>query len=340
MNYKKKNIKPYLFSIVMPNYNNSNYIKEAINSVLNQTYENWELIIVDDSSTDNSIKIIEKFLKDKRIKLIKLKRNKGVSFVSNIAIDNSSGDLIGILDSDDVLNENALEIMEKTHRDNPEYGLIYSGHYKCDQNLEVMNTFNVLEKIPSGKSLQEMIQVRPLTRPRPSIHFRTFKRKAYDQTKGFDIYQKIYNDRDIYYQLEKITKIKGVNIPLYYWRHHNAPGLFRNPQDKVYQTYYRFLCEYREIERRFNISLPFSNKKKFSPFLINIMYFYLKKYMKNVPTKSMKSLFFDEGYIKRTSNKRQALSYYLNSLLYGFDTKTLKAIFKLFIPGYYKNEEK
>ncbi|GAH35075.1 unnamed protein product, partial [marine sediment metagenome] len=61
------------FSILMANFNNANYIESAINSVLKQTYTNWELIIVDDCSVDDSIKIIKPFLSDKRIKLIQLK---------------------------------------------------------------------------------------------------------------------------------------------------------------------------------------------------------------------------------------------------------------------------
>ena len=68
------------FSILMATYNNANYIETAIKSVINQTYLNWELIIVNDASTDNSIKIIEPFLKDKRIQLIILSKNQGVGY--------------------------------------------------------------------------------------------------------------------------------------------------------------------------------------------------------------------------------------------------------------------
>ena len=70
-----KNSYHYSFSILMANFNNANYIETAINSVLKQTYTNWELVIVDDCSGDESIKLIKPYLRDKRIKLIPLKMN-------------------------------------------------------------------------------------------------------------------------------------------------------------------------------------------------------------------------------------------------------------------------
>ncbi len=60
--------------IILPNYNKGNYLEEAINSVLKQTYTNWFLYIIDDCSSDNSIKVLEKFVDHKNIKIIKLKK--------------------------------------------------------------------------------------------------------------------------------------------------------------------------------------------------------------------------------------------------------------------------
>ena len=95
-------------SIVMPVYNKEKYIKEAIESVLNQSYKDFELVIVDDASTDKSINIIKSF-KDERIKLIELKKNVGVAEAPNIAIRNSSSDIIMRLDADDISDKYRLE---------------------------------------------------------------------------------------------------------------------------------------------------------------------------------------------------------------------------------------
>ena len=97
-----------LISIIIPSYNVENYIAKGIESCLNQSYKNIEIIIVDDGSIDNTIKVIEKYLDDKRLTLIK-KANSGVSATRNIGIKNSNGQYCLFLDSDDWLEPNAIE---------------------------------------------------------------------------------------------------------------------------------------------------------------------------------------------------------------------------------------
>ena len=91
-----------LVSIIMPSYNTANYISESINSVMNQTYKNWELIIVDDCSTDNTDEIVKKFLKDKRIRYFKNNKNSGAAISRNKALREAKGRWIAFLDSDDL----------------------------------------------------------------------------------------------------------------------------------------------------------------------------------------------------------------------------------------------
>ncbi len=92
-----------LVSIIMPLYNCEKYIAETINSVLSQTYTNWELLIVDDFSADNSVQIVKKFAeKDTRIKWWEFERNLGVATARNKAIEKAKGRYIAFLDSDDI----------------------------------------------------------------------------------------------------------------------------------------------------------------------------------------------------------------------------------------------
>lgn len=102
----------------MPAYNSEKYIAETIKSVQAQTYENWELIIVDDCSTDKTVNIIRKFIyHDSRIKLILLDKNQGASQARNLSLDNTTGRFISYLDSDDLWKNNKLsrqiEFMKK-----------------------------------------------------------------------------------------------------------------------------------------------------------------------------------------------------------------------------------
>lgn len=101
-------------SIIMPNYNGQDFVTKAIESVLAQTYTDWELVICDDCSTDNSLQIIEPYTqRDSRIKLIKNEVNRGVADTRNKAIELASGDYIAFLDSDDSWYPQKLELQMK-----------------------------------------------------------------------------------------------------------------------------------------------------------------------------------------------------------------------------------
>ena len=94
--------------IIMPNYNKGAYIEEAIQSVIKQSYKYWKLYIIDDFSNDFSRKVLKKFKKNKKIKVILLKKNKGPSFCRNMGISLSKSPFISFLDSDDYWPKNKL----------------------------------------------------------------------------------------------------------------------------------------------------------------------------------------------------------------------------------------
>jgi len=91
-----------LVSIIMPSYNTAQYITETIESVLNQTYTNWELIIVDDCSPDNTDQVVKSFLSDGRIRYLKNEKNSGAAVSRNKALREAKGKWIAFLDSDDL----------------------------------------------------------------------------------------------------------------------------------------------------------------------------------------------------------------------------------------------
>ena len=97
-------------SIITPLYNGEEFIKDAVESVLAQTYENWELLVIDDGSADNGYNIVKEYSdKDKRIKLLKNEKNSGVTKTRNKGIESSKGRYIAFLDSDDMWQKEKLE---------------------------------------------------------------------------------------------------------------------------------------------------------------------------------------------------------------------------------------
>ena len=99
-----------LVSIITPVYNSENFIADTIESVLNQTYSNWEMILIDDCSKDNSAEIIKKYVKlDRRLKYKRLEQNGGAAVARNNAIKYANGKYLAFLDSDDLWKANKLE---------------------------------------------------------------------------------------------------------------------------------------------------------------------------------------------------------------------------------------
>ena len=98
-----------IVDVILPNYNKGEFLEDAINSVITQTYKNWHLYIVDDHSNDNSVKVIDKFLNLENVTVIKLYKNKGPSFCRNYAMRISKSKYISFIDSDDSWLSDKLE---------------------------------------------------------------------------------------------------------------------------------------------------------------------------------------------------------------------------------------
>lgn len=121
-----------LISIIIPSYNHGRFIGEAINSVLRQTYNNWEIIIVDNNSNDNTDQVLAKY-NDIRIKVYKINNNGIIAKSRNLGIKLSKGRWVAFLDSDDWWTDDKLEIVVNTIKNNPDLiyhrlRIVYNGH--------------------------------------------------------------------------------------------------------------------------------------------------------------------------------------------------------------------
>jgi teichuronic acid biosynthesis glycosyltransferase TuaG len=123
-----------LISIITPSYNSKKFIKETINSVISQTYENWEMIIVDDKSKDDSIEFIKELIKNEnRIRLIVLDQNIGAAMARNKALEVAKGRYIAFLDSDDIWLPKKLEIQLDFMKNN-DYPISFTSYEAIDEN--------------------------------------------------------------------------------------------------------------------------------------------------------------------------------------------------------------
>ncbi len=152
-----------LVSIIMANYNGSKFLSEAIESVLLQTYTEWELLVVDDASTDNSLSIIKRYEKnDKRIFLYELTRNSGPANARNYAIQKAKGRYISFLDSDDVWLPVKLQ-KEIAYMQKYSISLVYSSYYTINEYSELNGIFIIPKKQIHYKELLKSCIIGNLT---------------------------------------------------------------------------------------------------------------------------------------------------------------------------------
>lgn len=129
-----------LVSIITPTYNCGRFIAETIESVLSQTYTNWEMIIVDDCSTDDTREVVEQFANDHRIKYHCLERNSGAAVARNTALKMAHGRWIAFLDSDDLWIKTKLESQIKFMLDN-NYHFSYTNYEEIDEDGVALGKF-------------------------------------------------------------------------------------------------------------------------------------------------------------------------------------------------------
>jgi glycosyltransferase involved in cell wall biosynthesis len=201
-----------LFSILIANYNNGNFFKDCYESILAQAYENYEVIIVDDASTDNSVDVISDLVKgDPRFKIFINEENRGCGFTKRRCAELASGEYCGYLDPDDALVPNALEVIINAFIENPDASVISSKYYLVDNSLNITRECKHTKPVPEGYSF--------LTYGRGIVTaFAGFSKKLYDRTEGIDAKFKRAVDQDLYFKLEEAGKTVYVDEFLYLYR--------------------------------------------------------------------------------------------------------------------------
>lgn len=204
-----------LFSILIANYNNARYLGTALASLQAQTCQDWEVVLVDDASTDDFEAVMADWGGDERIKVFRNARNEGCGYTKRRCAELASGSLLAFLDPDDALDPEALAIMAEAHVRHPECSLIHSTHYICDPLLRVKRVAGYPKALPEG--------VPYLLLSDGSIHhFATFKRACYAATEGLSPVNRKAVDQDLYYKLEETGPVLYIDNPLYYYRIHEG----------------------------------------------------------------------------------------------------------------------
>lgn len=250
-------------SIIIPNYNRANYIAETVNSVINQTYTNWECIIVDDGSTDNSCEIVQSYKdKDERIQWINRNRlPKGAPTCRNIGVEHANGKYLIFLDSDDLLAPHCLDQRINIMENHPELDLaVFPMQLFNDIPGDLDKVWNIDTEESHLKRFMALDSVWQTTGP-------IWKKEAFLKTGGFNESLTCWQDVDIHlkaiFNQNTIQTFYTYPIDCYY-RSHNSGSI---SQSNINST--------EKLESRKKLYLwakiYLNNKELANPMAINII---------------------------------------------------------------------
>lgn len=204
-----------MISIIIPTFNSGNYISQAIESILNQSYKNYEIIVVDDGSTDSTYKELKKY--KSQIKYY-YKGNGGVASARNFGILKSKGEYICFLDADDLYKKGKLEAQVKFLEDNPHIDIVYNDVEVADENLNYINTLKSEGIYPKREDFLSMMLLRQVIPGPASIMLR---RKCIEAGLFYNDIYKNAEDYDFTLRLAQRFKYGYIPESLYVYRRHN-----------------------------------------------------------------------------------------------------------------------
>ncbi|MGA7935058.1 MAG: glycosyltransferase, partial [Kovacikia sp.] len=199
-------------SLVITVFNREQYLGAAIESVLSQTYGDFELVVWDDGSTDRSLEVAQEYAqKDARVRVIAAAHEGRVPALQ-AAIAQTNGTYLGWIDSDDLLAPQALEETVPFLDRHPETGMVYTDYLNINEVGEVIG-YGHRCRIPYSKDR--------LLLDFMTFHFRLLRRSVFDQVGGIDGSLNFVEDYDLCLRLSEVTAVRRVYKPLYYYRHHS-----------------------------------------------------------------------------------------------------------------------
>jgi len=199
-----------LISVIMPAHNAGKFVMQAIDSIINQTYTNWEMVIINDASNDNTYQILKKYSQNKKIKILKNKYNLGVAGSLNKALKMTKGEYIARMDGDDISLPKRLETQVKLLQNNPKLVAIGTQVNIIDEETRI----TAKKEFPiNPKVCADMLM---LTVPiqHPSLMVRAGKIKKY----GYNSHYKTAEDWDLYFKLLNDGQLSNTKETLFLYR--------------------------------------------------------------------------------------------------------------------------
>ncbi len=230
-------------SVILPTYNRAIYLDRAISSVLNQSYPDFELIVVDDASTDNTEEVV-KIFNDDRIKYIRNEKNLGGAGARNVGIRKAQGKFIAFQDSDDEWHPDKLKIqMEAFEKTNPDIAVVYTAFIRKVGDKEFIIPTPSVKKREGDIYRELLYHVNFIGTPTAVV-----RKKALEKIGGFDERFPRLQDWDLFLRLAKKYKFKFIDKPLL--TAYDVPGNISSNVDSLIKALRLLLGKHYEEIRK------------------------------------------------------------------------------------------
>lgn len=304
-------------TVIIPVYNTEKYLDRCLDSVLNQSYKNIEIIIINDGSTDNSFSVIKRYLENNSIIYIQLEKNCGLGNARNVGLDNASGDYVAFLDSDDWIDSNfyyiLIEALEKYSLDTTIAGIIneyddrkaFTYRYRYPYNNQITGKFALNLLI---KSANQDIYITPI------VNNKVYRRSIIKNLR-LKFLNNNYNEDDIF-SFQLFSQVKSVGVVKdtfyhYYQRSSSITGQFQQKHIDDLVFAYKYLLQETKLTK--------TDKNIVSYFDRNLSFVFELLFKSNFSVTDTKK------YLIYTFKKISEL-YSLEEIVYSFDINRIKQL--------------
>lgn len=217
-----------LISVIMPVFNSEKYVAEAIESILNQTFNDFEFIIIDDGSTDNSLKIIKEYSqKDNHIRVVVNQENKGIAGSLNIGIALARGEYIARMDADDISLPERFEKQVAFMENHPEIGVVGTSFSRIDEKENVIEEVKLITQPP--RIWWRMFFINPIVHPSVMMRRNIFINGKFKYNRKSEPAE----DYDLWFQIMSHYAIANLSEGLLLYRVHNENISFVKRQEQL-----------------------------------------------------------------------------------------------------------
>ncbi|MFO0752756.1 MAG: glycosyltransferase [Thermodesulfovibrionales bacterium] len=223
-------------------HNYGRFLPQAVESVLKQTLRDWELIIIDDGSTDDTAEVLKTYSDHFRIRIIHQEKPQGLPISCNNALKSANGDYIIRLDADDFFDENALLVLSSVLDSHPEVGLVYPDYYHMSEDGEIL-------ELVRRKKVDEDARLLDLPAHGAGTMIRV---AALKELNGYNETIRCQDGYDLWIRFIHKFKVYNVNLPLFYYRRHG--NNLTNNTGKILSTRRKIKRDF--VRERFKYDMP------------------------------------------------------------------------------------